>query len=61
MKTKNTFKPSDIQYDPIKPTKRPFWMHSVEQHDTNRKVSTTDILGIIAILGVIGMFYLMLG
>lgn len=31
MKSKNTFKPSDIKYDPIRQAKQPLWMHSIDK------------------------------
>lgn len=61
MKTKNKFKKPDIQYDPIKQEKQPFWMQSVESCRTKRSLSTIDILGLIAIFGIFGLMLIVWG
>lgn len=57
---KNTFKPSDIKYDPIRQDKQPLWMHSVQTYRTSR-TTVGEVLILVAIFAAIVFTWSILG
>ncbi len=45
---KNTFKPSDFKYEPVRQDKLPLWMHSIQTHRTSR-TTIWEVLLLVAI------------
>lgn len=48
MKSKNTFKPSDFKYEPVRQDKLPLWMNTVQSSRTS-KTTIGEVLLLIAI------------
>ena len=49
MKSKNTFKPSDFKYEPVRQDKLPLWMNTVQSSRTS-KTTIGEVLLLIAIV-----------
>lgn len=49
MKSKNTFKPSDFKYEPVRQDKLPLWMNTVQSSRTS-KTTIGEVILLIAIL-----------
>lgn len=45
---KNTFKPSDFKYEPVRQPKQPFYLHSIQTYRTS-KTTIGEVLLLIAI------------
>lgn len=60
MKTKNTFKPTDFKYEPVRQDKPPLWMNTVQSHRTS-KTTISEVLLLIAIFAGIALAWGILG
>jgi len=60
MKSKNTFKPSDFKYEPVRQDKLPLWMNTVQQHRTS-KTTIGEVLLLVAIFAGIVLVWGILG
>lgn len=56
MKKKNTLRPQDISYEPIKEEKQPLWMHSMQTYRTNRITALQAALYVIIIMAIIFIY-----